>query len=177
MKRILLLLFIIAPLQGFTQNYQFSSGEISFFAEASVEDIAAKSYQIESSFDPTTGKISFQVPIKSFVFKKSLMKEHFNDKYAESDKYPTATFQGVVKGFAKDNTGLQKVTATGDMTIHGVKRQISIEGTLERELNDLKLEADFIARFEDYKIKVPKLFWRSVAEEVEVKAKISYKAN
>lgn len=157
------------------QNYKFANGEISFFEEATVEDIAAKSYQITSEFSIATNKVSFEVPMESFVFNKALMKQHFNEKYIESDKFPTASFLGVVTGFDVSKEGLQQVTASGEMTIHGVKRKLDIQGTMNKANNGIKLESKFVARFEDYDIKIPKLFWNSVAEQVEVTVDIEYK--
>lgn len=157
------------------QNYHFSSGEVSFFAEASVEDIAAKSFELKSTFDPGTREIVFDIPMKSFVFKKSLMKQHFNEKYVESDKYPTATFKGKVEKFDINQSGEQSVSASGELEIHGVKRNVNFKGTLAKKLDELQLTATFIARFEDHKIKIPKLFWSSVAEQVEVSVDIVYK--
>ncbi len=139
-----------------------------------MEDIAAKSYELTSRFTPSTGEIEFDIPIKSFVFNKSLMKQHFNEKYMESDEFPTATFKGVVTGFDINTKGEQQVAASGEMFIHGVAQKVNISGTLSKELNQIKLETKFIARFEDYKIKIPKLFWSSVAEQVEVTVSITY---
>lgn len=175
MKNWIVFFLLLASIDGFSQTYEFANGEISFFEEASVEDIAAKSYQITSEFDTNTGNITFEVPMESFVFNKSLMKQHFNEKYIESDKYPTAKFEGVVKGFDMEKDGTQSVEAAGVMTIHGITRQMDIKGSLNKSGDVLKLNSVFIARFEDYKIKIPKLFWNPVAEQVEITVVIDYK--
>lgn len=177
MKYLIFFLFISLSITSIGQTYKFSSGEVSFFAEASVEDIAAKSYQVESSFDPSTGKITFEIPIKSFVFKKSLMKQHFNEKYMESDKYPVASFTGIVIGFDATTSSEQNVKASGQITIHGVTKEMDIDGKLTNDSNEIKLSTNFVAQFKEFKIKIPKLFWTSVAEEVEVSMAINYKPN
>ena len=159
----------------FAQEHSFIDGEVSFFAEASVEDIAAKSFQITSTFNSSTGEIAFEIPIESFVFNKSLMKQHFNEKYMESEKYPNASFKGVVKGFNSKSESSQNVTASGKLTIHGVTRDSKFEGTITKSQDRLSLESTFVAIFQDFDIKIPKLFWRSVAEEVEVKVKVNYR--
>ena len=50
-----------------------------------------------------------------------MQKEHFNENYLESDKYPDATFAGKIiedVDFTKNNT--ITVRAKGILTIHGV---------------------------------------------------------
>ena len=60
------------------------------------------------------------MPIKDFKFAKSLMQEHFNEKYMESEKYPKATFQGKLTGYDMKKSGVQDARAQGKLTVHGV---------------------------------------------------------
>ena len=67
-----------------------------FYSETPMETIKADNKQVNSALDSQTGDFVFKVLIKSFVFEKALMQEHFNENYMESDKFPNATFQGKV---------------------------------------------------------------------------------
>jgi len=49
------------------------------------------------------------------------MKEHFNEKYMESEKYPRAKFQGTITGFDPAKTGVQIVNIAG--SLHFMDRQ------------------------------------------------------
>src|SRR5579859_2531044 len=69
--------------------------------------------QKPAASNEATGDVVFSVPIKEFEFEKSLMKEHFNEKYMESEQYPKATFQGKIAGYQGSVSGEQKATATG----------------------------------------------------------------
>lgn len=101
------------------------------------------------------------------------MEEHFNERFMESEKYPKATFKGKVKGFNK-KAGVQKVSAKGDMTIHGVTQSIIVEGTMESRNGKIYLDTVFPIRVEDYKIEIPQILWRNIAEEVEVTINFVY---
>mgnify|MGYP002396541619 CR=1 FL=1 len=84
------------------QKYRLSSSEVSFFSEAPMENIEAFSEETKSIFDEANGEIAFILPIKSFSFEKSLMQEHFNENYLESDKYPNARFEGRLVDYDPD---------------------------------------------------------------------------
>src|SRR6185312_6391721 len=96
MKRILLIVLGIAKwfAAGAQEPLVDRNTNISFFSAAPIEDIAASSSQAFSAIDSKKNTVYFKVPVKSFQFKKSLMQEHFNENYLESDKYPYAEFSG-----------------------------------------------------------------------------------
>ena len=102
------------------------------------------------------------------------MQEHFNENYLESDKYPTATFQGKVTGFNKDAGGWQKAKAKGSMDIHGVKNELSIEGEVRIEEGSIEVKSKFPIALKDYKIKIPKVVFYNIAEVVEVTITFTY---
>src|SRR5687767_8832418 len=97
MKKLAILIFvllIITATDTRCQKYVAEKTFISFFSDAAIEDIKADNKKTTSIFDSATGEIVFSVPINEFQFEKSLMQEHFNEKYMESDKYPKSTFNG-----------------------------------------------------------------------------------
>jgi len=175
-KRSLLLAMLVAlALCGQAQKYVVDKSMISFYSHATIEDIKAKNEKIASLFNAATGEIVFQIPISEFQFAKSLMQEHFNEKYMESDKYPKASFQGVIAGYDAAAKGAQPLKAKGKLTIHGVTKEVEIPGTLEKQGDKLMLKSKFIVVLEDYNITRPQLLWKNIAEQVEVTADIAYK--
>src|SRR5687768_84945 len=95
----------------FAQKYNIEKGSVSFFSDAAIEDISADNKKPSGIFNTTTGDIVFSIPINEFKFEKSLMQEHFNEKYMQSDKFPKSTFQGKVTGFDPAATGVQEAKA------------------------------------------------------------------
>ncbi|MBI1770358.1 MAG: YceI family protein [Bacteroidetes bacterium] len=158
------------------QKFSAEKTYIKFFSDATIEDIAAENTKASSIFNQETGDVVFSVPIKEFEFDKSLMKEHFNEKYMESEQYPKATFQGKISGYQTSTSGEQKATAAGKLTIHGVTQDVQIPGTMENIKGAWKMKAKFMVKLVDYKIKIPQLLWKNIAEEVEVTVEFNYKS-
>src|SRR5690554_782336 len=107
------MLFMVALMVGFcvlgeAQSYKSVQSKTTFFSSAPLEDITATNTQASSLFNSETGAIAFMVPIKGFRFRKSLMQQHFNENYLESDKYPQATFEGKLSGYDLTKSGVQE---------------------------------------------------------------------
>jgi polyisoprenoid-binding protein YceI len=164
-----------AVLPANAQNYIAEKSFISFYSHAPIEDIKAENVKAVSLFNSSTGDIAFSVPIKEYQFRKSLMQEHFNEKYMESEKYPKSTFQGKITGFDPHKKGIQHVTTLGKLTIHGVTKEVAITGTLEKLADKVNMKSSFIVKLEDYNIVVPQLLRNNIAEQVEVTVDFVFK--
>jgi len=103
------------------------------------------------------------------------MQEHFNEKYMESNRYPKAIFQGKFLNLNLDEKGEQNVRASGKLTMHGITREIDVQGTVEIVSNQLLARANFLIKLKDYKIKIPQLLWNNIAQEVKVTVEFTYK--
>lgn len=170
---LLLLLFTGSAVQA--QIYQSYKSETSFFSEAPLEDISAQNDGGASVLNTERNEIVFVIPIRGFQFRKSLMQEHFNENYLESDKYPTATFKGRILGFDPGREGKQQVQAEGVLGIHGVEKQIKTEGTLEKRGEELILTSTFQVAVKDHDITIPRMVIRNIAEVVDVTLEYYYK--
>lgn len=174
MKKYTTTLLLLISISAFSQKYISTQTDVSFYSEAPVENIEAKNTKSKSIFDLNSGEIVISIPISSFVFDKSLMQEHFNEKYMESNKYPKATFNGKVLGFDVNKQGTQKVKAKGKLTIHGVEQEIEHSGELSLSEGKVTLNHAFEVALKDYKIKIPKVLWQNIAEVIEVKLTFEY---
>lgn len=150
------------------QKYNVEKSSVSFFSDAAIEDITAENKKAAGIFNAATGDIVFSIPINEFQFEKSLMQEHFNEKYMQSDKFPKSTFQGKVTGFNPAATGVQEAKANGKLTIHGVTKEVEIPGTIQKQNNKFQFKTKFIVKLVDYNIEIPQLLWQNIAEQVEV---------
>ena len=157
------------------QKFTAEKTYVKFFSDAAIEDITAVNTKASSIFNEATGDVVFSVPIKEFEFEKSLMKEHFNEKYMESEQFPKAIFQGKISGYQSSTAGEQKATAEGKLTVHGITQDVKIPGIIENANGGPKMKAKFIVKLADYKIKIPQLLWKNIAEEVEVTVEFNYK--
>ena len=157
------------------QKFTVEKGQISFFSDAPVEDIEAVNTVVGSLFNTATSEIVYILKIRDFIFPKALMREHFNEKYMESEKFPKSTFQGKIVGFTPSVSDVQKVRAVGKLTIHGITRDIDVPGTIENLNGKLQLKSKFTVKLEDYNIKIPTIIWQNIAEVVEVRIDFIYK--
>jgi polyisoprenoid-binding protein YceI len=155
----------------FAQKYMTRTGKASFFSSTPLENIEAFNNEVAGVIDTKTGDVAFQVPIKSFKFEKALMKEHFNENYMESDKYPKAEFKGKIAdagsvNFSKDGT--YNVKTNGKLTIHGVTKDVSLPGTVTVKGNTVTVNSKFSVKTADYNISIPKLVEGKIAKQIEV---------
>lgn len=177
MKRIFLLTLLLVT--GFVINAQkcyTKNGTVSFYSKATIENISADNNQVMSTLDVQSGQLQFSVLIKAFHFKKSLMEEHFNDDYMESGKYPKATFKGNIQDLKLDliKDGNYNVIVKGDLTIHGVTKNVSTPGTITVKDGVATAKSTFKVTLADYKISIPKIVKDNIAETVDVTVSCVY---
>ena len=177
MIRILLLLIIsLLHFDGFSQKRYFSEkSNITFFSAGVIEEIKASNTKVTSILDILSGEIAYLLNPKDFQFEKKLMQVHFNEKYMESEKYPRSSFKGKIEGLDASNTSLQQVKAVGQLSIHGVTRDVTIPGQITRTDTGLNMTSKFVVELKDYKVEIPRLMWQNIAERVEVTLDFSLK--
>ena len=169
---------LAGPLSARAQGkYMTKTGLISFFSASIMEDIEARNNKVAAVFDATTGQMAFAVPIREFQFKRTLMQEHFNENYMESEKYPKATFTGQVVNAAQVmkllTTGAQNVEVEGQMTLHGVSHKVAVSGTLQVRDGQLVIFAYFNIAPADYAIDIPLLVREHIAKSVSVRVSLT----
>ncbi len=158
-----------AQTKYFTRN-----ATVVFFSSAPMEDITAENFNATAVIDTETGAMEFSVLMKSFNFKKALMQEHFNENYVESDKFPKALFKSKLSNTDEidfSNDGTYPATVTGQMTIHGVTKDVTAEGSIVVEGEKVTLESVIIIKPEDYDIEIPDVVREKIAKEIEVTVK------
>lgn len=175
MRVLIILIFMLPSVISMSQKYSLEKSKVVFFSEAAIENIEATNTKSASIFNVTTSEIVFSIPIAEFEFEKALMKEHFNETYLESEKYPKALFQGKLSGYNSQSSALQSVNGIGKLTIHGVTREVEIPGSVETIDGKLIAKSKFMIHLKDYKVKIPKLLWQNIAEDVEVTVEFIYK--
>lgn len=171
----LMLLFSLSETVSAQGLYKSKNGKVKFFSEAPLENIEATSEQATSILNAATGEVAFTIPIKSFGFEKSLMQEHFNENYMESDKFPQATFSGKLEGkIDLQSTSEQNLTVKGKLTIHGITQERSIPVTLKVEKDGIAGFSKFKVKVADHKIEIPSLVFQNIAEIIEVTLQVKY---
>lgn len=172
---VLLFIFFFIYNTGNAQIFSVKEGDVSFFSTTPLENIDAHNKNVNSFINTTKKEILFIVPVRSFEFKKKLMQEHFNENYMESDKFPSASFSGILEGdidFSKN--AVYDVMATGTLKIHGVEKKISEKGKITVKDEGFTVEAVFSVLLKDYNIERPKIVYQNIAESMEIKINMNY---
>lgn len=172
MKRFL---FIALLSIAFTQTqaqklYGTRNAKVSFVA-TNDEDVKAVNNEVASRLSDK-GEINFSLLIKGFKFEYAEMQEKFNNDYAESNKFPRAEFKGSISNikdvnFSKD--GNYKVVVKGNLTLHGVSKPITVNGTITVKAGKVSATGKFPIVMKDHKIDAS-----SVTEKVNAEINAVY---
>jgi len=174
-KLALLAILFGAPILISAQRIFTKSASVSFDATSnkSLEEVDAKTSTGTIVIDAATGAVEAAVLMKSFQFEKALMQEHFNENYAESTKFPKATFKGKIVdqtkvNFSKDGT--YNVDVAGNLTMHGVTKPVTAPATITVKGGKVSAQTNFSVALADHGISIPSL----VADKVAKVAKVSF---
>ena len=169
----LILIFLLFSTHLLAQQFYTNKGKISFFSEAPLEDISAVNENVSAIIDSQTGGFAFRVKIVDFSFPNSLMQEHFNESYLESDKYPLSTFTGLIDNFsALDFRTKQNFLVNGNLTMHGIGKDAQMKATAHMLNDELHITSTFDVTLEDYNIDIPKIMMYKIAETITVTVEI-----
>ena len=140
-------------------RYIIQNSKIEFYSYAPLEDIQAVNTESVGAIDMVSGEFIIKIPVSSFEFPNKLMQKHFNDSYLETDRYPECIFRGTIEGSI----------ASGEITLHGVTKKIEIPISKTVERDYISINTEFKITLKDHKIKIPRLLFQNIAEEIEIK--------
>lgn len=151
------------------------TGYVSFFSSTPLEDIKAENNQVQGAIDPAKKTVAFAMLMKSFLFDKELMQEHFNENFVESDKFPKATFNGTYTGDVNlSKNGSYPIQVTGSITLHGVTKQLTAPATLVVQDKKLVGQSKFFLKPADFNIKIPALVKDNIAQQIAVTVRTDF---
>lgn len=180
MKKVLFVLSMVIGLTAQAQDkYLTRNAKVQFDATTSTspEKIEGVNNQGLSVFVAQSGQYEFSIAMLSFEFEKQLMKDHFNENYVESSKFPKAVFKGTIQDIAKVNfakDGKYPVKVKGSMTLHGVTKDVTADGTLSISGGKVNATSTFKLLLSDYKVEIPKLVGDKVAKEATITVNATY---
>jgi len=184
MKQILIISLSLVLVAGLSRSaagqdkYLTREGTISFYSHTILEDITAVNDQVGSVLDGAKGSVAVVLRMTGFRFEKKLMQEHFNENYVESEQYPKSTFNGTILNNREvdySSPGIYPVSVEGDLTLHGVTRKISAEGTVEVTAGAVTARTKFMINPGDYDIRIPRVVRDNIAEHLEVTVELPHR--
>lgn len=167
-------LIALLSLNIFSQTkYITKTGNVNFEASVpSFEEVRAQNNSATAIFNAGNSEFAALVLVKGFRFKNALMEEHFNENYAESTKFPKATFKGKIIQDSNEHW------IEGTLTFHGKSKQIQVVPiTYSLDNNVVEISGNFDVNASDFDIKIPKIVKNKISESVNVSFVFSLKLN
>lgn len=161
------------------KKYIDRTGSANFVADGIIkDDVQAKTNTVTAVLDPATGQVQVRIPVNSFVFRKALMQEHFNENYLESHQFPFANYKGQIAQWDAtklQKSGTQKIRFEGKLEIHGITKDVVESGTMEVGNGQIRMTTDLKVAVADFGIKVPALVRDKIAKEAAVHVEVNLK--
>lgn len=157
-----------------SNQYIARQGEMSFFSYTSAENIKANNDQVLSLIDFSTGEIAVSILMRAFKFEKSLMEEHFNESYIESDLFPKASFEGVIQNLDPTHIGTQTRIVKGDFILKGIKKTLEFKIDINKIGDVLSVKGEVEILVKDFNIKIPPLLSPNIAKSIQVTFNFDY---
>lgn len=163
------IIFLLFSASAKAQFFSTQEGKIDFYSKTPIENIEAHSNTCVVILNTKTRDVAFQLYNTSFEFPNKLMQEHFNEKYIESEKFPKSSFSGKINEVIDLTVdGTYDVTVTGNLNLHGVIQQRTVQGTVSIKGGVIHLISNFRIKVSDHKIEIPTLVVTKIAEEIAV---------
>ncbi len=145
---------------------------------SSPEKIDGTNVKVTSVIEASTGAIQFMLLMRGFAFERALMEEHFHENYVESDKFPKADFKGTITNMSTislSKDGAYPATIKGQMTIHGVTKEMTATGTITVKGGAItNAKSEFKLPLADYNVEIPSVVKDKIAKDAKITVDLSF---
>lgn len=153
------------------ERYIDKSGYLKFEAsEKLIEPVEATNDVVTAVLNADNGEFASLALVTGFRFKNSLMEEHFNENYIESETYPKAIFKGKLLGFdlsSLSNTP-KEFEVDGKLELHGKEKQVKTVVSLHQLDGAIVMKGSFAVAPSDFDIEIPSIVKNKIAKQVNV---------
>lgn len=148
---------------------EISNGKIRFVSDAPLERIQAEATAVKGLIDLDKSTFAVTVNINSFSgFNGELQREHFNENYLESVRFPKATFTGKFIDRVDPKSANQSLRIKGSLEIHGIKNERIIPVELVRSGQGYRFSSSFNVALEDHGIEIPRMVYQKISETIGI---------
>lgn len=160
---------------------------ITFESQADIETIIGTTNkargEIKADLSKGTGSVTLAVPVASMKTGIDLRDEHLRSPdWLDAKKFPEITF--VAKKVERDGDAKNRVKATGDFTMHGVAKEMTVkvewkelpaEAVKNAKFSEgrwLKFSTEFEVKLSDHGVKIPDFGVGKVSDTWKVKVSL-----
>ena len=155
---------LITPRESSAQRFGTEEGHAAFTSRVPLHTFTGKSDQLVGQINLADSTVDFYVDLTTL---ESGIGKRDKDmrRTLETDEFPFAEFYGkLVTPLDLDRQTRQEVTVRGAFTIHGVARDVEIEGSITPQPEGLRVVASWNLNLIDHDIVPPKLLIVKVDE-------------
>lgn len=156
-------------------NLTFESGSIKahteVFGDSSIDPVfkkATSKLSMEDSLSSLRGSI--EVSLADFISDNKKRDAHMYEAM-ENDKFPRAMFE-IKEVVAK---GGDNVILKGSLSLHGVSKPMSFEGSVNEEGSKVRIKAKSTMKMSDFGINPPKMVFLTVRDQVDLNVDVVLK--
>jgi polyisoprenoid-binding protein YceI len=113
-------------------------------------------------------EVYFEVDLNSIDTGIGLRNRHMRDDYLHTDKYPFTHFKGNITEVKTISQTEFDVIARGKMFIHGVTRDITLNGKIYKVPDGYQIKSEFEVKLTDYNIKIPRFMFVRINENIKL---------
>lgn len=178
-----------------TRTYTISAdgkNHASFESAATLENIKGTATKLSGTIaadpaNPAASSVDIRIDVSSLDTGIAMRNEHLRDRYLAAEKFPTMSFKSVsVASPIRTITANQPVdvSVTGDMTLHGVTKRITVPVRVvvipaseltkaSRGAGDwIHATATFPIKLTDFGIDVPEKMLMKVSNDISIKVDV-----
>lgn len=174
MKKFILIALTLPSLSALqAQKYYTKNANLYFNASSPATKIEATNKAGTFVLDSKTGVVAVSLLVKGFTFSQSLMQQHFNESYIESDKYPKAEYKGTITNNADikySTNGIYNAKLSGKLTMHGITNEINNTAVITVANGVVTATTSFTTTADAYKINIPAASKQSIGKTITITA-------
>jgi len=155
--------------------YYTDSGHAEFTSSVPLHSFAGESNHLTGMIDFRENLVDFYLDLNTL---ETGIGKRDRDMYQtlNVDEHPFAEFTGTLETpFNPDSSARQVARVTGEFSINGVVKEVSIEGTLQARGERIMLNVGWELRLEDYDIEAPGILFYRVDEVQSIQIEASLK--
>lgn len=161
-------IFLLISSSMNAQSFMTGEGNVQFTSSVPLHTFTGTSNQLKGLIDFDENLVDFYIDLQTLDTGNG---RRDRDMYStlNVEEHPFAEFTGkLTSDFDQDLDSVQKVTVEGDFTVHGVTREVSVDGELTLNGDVLKLNAGWVINITDYNIEPPGILFYKVDEEMDI---------
>lgn len=172
-----LLLVLTAVFQNINDDvvYYTDSGHAEFTSSVPLHSFTGESNHLTGMIDFRENLVDFYIDLNTL---ETGIGKRDRDMYEtlNAKEHPFAEFTGTLETpFNPDSSAQQLARVSGEFSINGIAREVSIEGTLQARGERIILNAGWELRLENYDIKAPGILFYRVDEVQSIQIEASLK--